>query len=227
MEIDDKQIKYKNENDIFINEKIDVDVIVLDSQNLVKGKIFENDDEKIKSFLNDQLKFGNKGLFYDYIITKKGNIYKCTPENKSSTVLNFRHYSEEASILLPEYCDQTDGDLFYRTKTPDQVAVTICTESDEDDYKTTFNSGSMNDFEKEALEDILSYYIRKDESITAKKIVNRCYFPKDKNTKEYTGHMYYKYNIVRMMIEVAMATNKARNRSIDKIEFSKLSTIEL
>lgn len=227
MDIIYTQIKFKDENEIFSREKHEVGIIVLDSQNLIRGKTFENEDDKVKNFISEQIKFKDKGLFYDYIITKKGNIYKCTPDEKSSTVLNFRHYSEEASVLLPKYCDQTDGELFYRCNTPDQVAVTICIESDEEDPNVTTNSGNINDLEKESLEDILAYYIRRDETINAKKIINRCFFPKDKNTKQYIGHMYYKNNIVRLMIEIAMATNKARNRSIENIEFSKINTIEL
>lgn len=228
MDINYTQIKLKNENEIFLREKHEVSIIVLDSQNLIQGKTFKNEDDKIKNFINEQMKFKDKGLFYDYIITKKGNVYKCTPDEKASTVLNFRHYSEEASILLPKYCDQTDGDLFYRCNTPDQVAVTICIESDEEDPSVTTNSGNINDFEKDTLEDILAYYIRKDETIDAKKVINRCFFPKDNNSKQYIGHMYYKNNIVKLMIEVAIATRcKAINRSIETIEFSKINTIEL
>ena len=90
------------------------------------------------------------------------------------------------------------------------------------------NPASINDFEKDTLEDILAYYIRKDETIDAKKVINRCFFPKDNNTKQYIGHMYYKNNIVKLMIEVAIATRcKATNRSIETIEFSKINTIEL
>ena len=102
MDINYTQIKLKNENEIFLREKHEVSIIVLDSQNLIQGKTFKNEDDKIKNFINEQMKFKDKGLFYDYIITKKGNVYKCTPDEKASTVLNFRHYSEEASILLPK-----------------------------------------------------------------------------------------------------------------------------
>lgn len=229
MEIIYTQINYNDEieNKIFNFDRNKVDMIVLDSLNFVNGKTFESEDDKIKHFLNEQIKFGNKGLFYDYIITKTGKVYKCTPKNKCGTVLNFRYYSEEASILLPKYCDQTDGELFKRTKTPDQVVASICIESDESDPTVSINSGNINDFEKESLEDIIAYYIRENESIGIKKIVNRSCFPKDENLRRNIGHMYYKNNIVRLILEISLAARKAKNVSIENIEFSKINTIEL
>ena len=43
----------------------------------------------------------------------------------------------------------------------------------------------------------------------------------------YTGVMYYKNNIVRLILEISLAARKAKNISIENIEFSKINTIEL
>ena len=43
MDINYTQIKLKNENEIFLREKHEVSIIVLDSQNLIQGKTFKND----------------------------------------------------------------------------------------------------------------------------------------------------------------------------------------
>lgn len=219
MHIKYTQLYYSDETEqkMFPNQREDnVLLIVLDSANLNKGKSFDTENEKILNFLEEQKSCGC-GKIYDYIITKTGAIYKLSPVNKCGTSLRFNLYSEYASKLLPNHCPQTDGSLYKPDKYPDQVAISILVECDNDE-NTNIDCGVLSDCTKEAIEDIIAYYIS-NFNIVHKNIIGRYRLPKTKEDINCSGPSFFKHDPILQILTISYAISITRNENY--IELNK------
>ena len=201
------QIKYSDEieNKLFPLQKEEyIRLIVLDTANLYNGKSFETEDDKILNFISEQ-----KKSTYDFIITKTGKIYKLSPDNKCGTFLKLDLYSEFISRLLPDYCPQTDGSIYPHKKTPDQIAISILIECDNDPL-TNIDCGVLTDYTKESLEDLIAYYMNVY-GISSKYIIGRNKLPKmDSDVKRF-GPSFMKNDSVTFILIISYAMAISRN----------------
>ncbi len=213
MNLEYTQLIYSKETEqkLFPNykEEGNLSLVVLDSANLNKGKLFDSENDKILNFLTEQNSYKENSVLYDFVITKTGVIYKLTPEGKCGTSLTFDLYSEYASKLLPLHCPQTDGKIYKHEKFPDQVAASILVECD-NDPNTNIDSGILTECTKDSVEDILAYYI-KNYGIQYKNIIGRYRLPKTKDDINRTGPSFFKHDPVLQILSISYAVAIARN----------------
>lgn len=197
------QINYdgKNINDIFPCKKENPELITVDSFqfNNLHGKIFEKSEDMIKDYINREINTNNKlGIYWDWIITKDGKLYKITPDEKAAHCSTFEYYSNRISVELPKYCPQYQNDLADFTKIPDQVIESICIETD-----NTSNGQPNNDQNKLFIN--LLAYLFKNKDLRPSSILTRSMLAKSENIKSHLGHMYYKNNISELVIASSYA----------------------
>lgn len=219
MDINYKKIVYSEEdkNEMFpLTKEEETSAVVLDSANLSNGKSFESEDEKILDFISNQKRLGKKGVYYDFIITKKGTVYKTAPDGRAAHALDFDLYSEKASTLLPKYCPQTDGKVFARDTTPDVIASSILIECDSEE-NTNIDNGTISDLTRYSLEDLLGYYIKEHNVNVSKMILLRCMFPKLDIEKETIGPSMYKEKTVSFILLTSHALSVTRNSGSIKL----------
>ena len=213
------QIKYSEEiekNRFPLQKEEDIRLIVLDTANLNNGKEFKSDDDKVLNYLSKQK------ITYDFIITRTGKIYKITPDNKCGNCLKLNLYSEYASKLLPDYCPQTDGSIYPHKKTPDQTGISILVECDNDPL-TNIDNGSLSDYTKESLEDLIAYYI-KVYGVSSKYIIGRNKLPKLESDINRFGPSFMKDDSVMYILIISHAMAISKNDS--NIELVKSSELE-
>lgn len=225
MDIEYKQVNYSAETieKLFPLQKEEKPlIVVLDSTNLDKGRIYETEDDKILDFLNEQKTYKDGCSTYDFIITKKGTVYKTAPDNRCGTCLKFNLYSEYASKLLPKYCPQTDGSIYNSDISPDQVAISILVECD-NDVLTNVDSGVLSDYARDSLEDILAYCM-KFYGVSPNKIIGRNKLPKLKEDASRFGPSFFKRNTTSQVLTVSYALAISRNDScISLVKDSELT----
>ena len=225
MHINYTQLHYSEEIEqkLFPNQRDDnISLIVLESANLNKGKLFDTENEKILNFLAEQNSYNDGGAVYDYIITKTGSLYKLSPTNKCGTSLKFDLYSEYASKILPSYCPQTDCKIYKPNKHPDQVSVSILVECDNDE-NTNVDCGVLSDNTKDIVEDVLAYYIS-NFNINHKNIIGRYRIPKLKEDINRTGPSFFKHDPIYQILTVSYAIAITRNET--NIQLNKISDLD-
>lgn len=178
-------------------------IVVLDSLNLDKGQIYKTEDDKILNFLSEQKSYIDKSSTYDFIITKKGTVYKTAPDGKCGTCLKFNLYSEYASKLLPKHCPQTDGSIYSTDISPDQVAISILVECD-NDVHTNVDSGVLTDYTRDSLEDILAYCMSVY-GVSSNKIIGRNKIPKLREDYDHLGPSFFKRNTTSQVLTISYA----------------------
>ena len=212
------QLTFSNHE--FTKERKTISKIVLDSKNFYKYRNTEDSDsESTINFIKDNLK---AGLFYDYVISREGVIFKVTSEGYASNALDFNLYSEKASKFFPTECPQTDGAVIKHTTTPDVKCVTILTETDNVDG--TLDTGDMTSETKDALEYLMAYLF-KTESLKPSDVMNRFDFSQKENDS--LGHMLYKNDFVKLVILTNTAKKIAEERSSLTLDLSSTESITL
>lgn len=212
MEISYIKLEYSEEDkkEMFpLQKEEETYIVVLDSANLNNGKVFESEIDKITNYIETQKRRGEFGKLCDYIITKRGTIYKVSPEGLSSNVLKFDLYSESISVLLPNYCPQTDGKIIPHKTSPDVIASTILIECDGDET-TNVDNGEISEASKQSLEDLLAYFM-KNQDISTKYILKRNRFPKLETEQNLIGPSMYRSNAVGFLLLTSYAMAIARN----------------
>ena len=228
-DIEYKSVKYSEEDkkEMFpLQKEEEISIVVIDSANLNNGTVFDTEDDKIINYINTQKSRGKFGKLFDFVITKKGKIYKISPDGLSSNVLEFDLYSENISYLLPKYCPQTDGKVIPHTVVPDVAGITILLECDSDE-STNVDNGQISEATEQTLEDLLAYYI-KNYDVKIKHIIQRNRFPKLETEQKLIGPSMYKSNAVGFVLLTSYALAIERNNTRislvcndEPIEFSK------
>jgi len=201
-----KKMNFKKEEKTYFSNMEKPTYIVLDSTNIGRGKGIEDEYERIKSFVKEQFQFGTKGLYYNYIIGKSGQIYQTVPTDMAGTAVTFNHYSYEISKINPKYfplkdLHQLDGNA---------LCISICCECDVDE-NIAASTNSFTEATKESLEDFIAYYVKNYEIDLDKCVYNRSDFTKDEKEKNACGHKLYKGIIPLILL-------KAHAISISKSE---------
>lgn len=202
MNIEYIQINYDGkDDDIFPCKKEDPELITVDSFqfNNLHGKMFDNSEDMIKDYINREIATNNKlGIYWDWIITKDGKLYKMTPEEKAAHSSVFEYYSHRISVELPKYCPQYQNDVTDFTKIPDQVIESICIETDND------SDGQPNAKQNRAFINLLAYLF-KNKNLRPSSILTRSMLAKAENAKAHLGNVYYKNNISDLVIASSYA----------------------
>lgn len=221
MNIECIQIDYdgKNLDDIFPCKKEEPELIVVDSFqfNNLHGKTFDNSGDMIEDYINREISTSNKlGIYWDWIITKDGELYKMTPEGKAAHCSVFEYYSHRISVELPKYCPQYQIDITDFTKIPDQVIESICIEADND------SDGKPNVKQNRLFINLLAYLFM-NKKLKPSDILTRSMLAKSDVLKSHLGHIYYKNNISELVIAASYAlaiTRKENEIGIDPTPIS-------
>lgn len=193
-------------------EKKETKLICLDSFqfNNLHGKEFDDSENMIRDYVNREYNSSNKsGVYWNWVITLDGKIYKMTPNKQAAHCCVFQYYSERISKDLPEYCPQYKIDTEDFTKTPDQVIESICLEtkpSAEDlDLQPTKE-------QRNSLIDLLAYLL-KENNLKTFNIITRSMIAKIDNLKKSLGHQFYKNHISELVIIASYAMMQIKKES--------------
>jgi hypothetical protein len=194
--------KYNIHNSITLPPLLGAKAIILDSLTPYDSSKIEKDI--ISSFISTNIEAYNKnksGIFYNYIIDRLGDIHEIIPIPISAKCCQFSEYSEEASILFPEFCSFNKKSSI----TPDQEVISIATISNDCDTNNYYlDSGIMTSECHKSLFNLIIYLLCKlsneyDTTLNSNDILLRRFFYNSNSQTHNIGHHYFNKNVTQFL----------------------------
>jgi hypothetical protein len=195
----------KVETQSFLDKKITaVKKIVIDSYNC--GNLLNKltPRQEVLSFVETQIANKNKGIFYNYIVDKDGDIYcMVDPAVAAARCCAEDVYSEGACSLFPETCSPCDNRVTPHITRPDTELISVCTFSVAKEETGSIDTGIMTLLQKEAFEILIQYLIGKYNSeynanLDSNSVILRNKFPGLPDIKH--GHVLYRDDPTKFLI---------------------------